>query len=191
MEALTSLFANRLTDTLSTLSICCLLLIPGFMSAQSNTFVEVFDEPEIVSMGVTLFSSRCDNKAFVPINLPENAKGWIYVVTIVTEEEDKTPVLLAQASELSSQHSFESIPDFIHQNDVKRSKDVNLVLLRSREVADKFYDCTYTNDPERYIPVSGRTGYVENTDGDPFFLGLEKYHNKRKLTVKVEVLAVM
>lgn len=170
---------------------CCFLFTPGLVSAQSDTFVEVFDEPEIVSMGVTLLSSRCDNKAFVPLNLPENAKGWIYVVTIVADEEDEAPVLLAQARELSSQHSIESIPDFIHQNDVRRSKDVNLVILRSREVADKFYDCTYTNDPERYMPVSGRTGYVENTDGDPFFLGIEKYNSNRKLTVKVEVLAVM
>lgn len=117
---------------------CCLFLMPGLVSAHSDTFVEVFDEPESISMGVTLLSSRCDNKAFVPITLPENAKGWIYVVTIATEDEDKIPVLLAQASELSSQHSRESIPDFIHQNDVKRSKDVNLVILRSREVADRF-----------------------------------------------------
>lgn len=189
MKTFALLPENRMPSII--LLFCCLFLIPGLVSAQSDTFVEVFDEPEIISMGVTLLSSRCDNKAFVPINLPEGAKGWIYVVTIVMEEEDKTPVLLAQANDLSAQHSVKAIPDFIHQNDVKRSKDVNLVILRSREVADRFYDCTYTDDSERYIPVSGRTGYVENTDGEPFFLGIEKYNNNRKLTLKVEVLAVM
>lgn len=170
---------------------CCIFFTPGLVSAQSDTFLEVFDEPEIISMGVTLLSSRCDNKAFVPINLPEGAKGWIYVVTIVTVEEDKTPVLLAQATDLSAQHSIESIPDFIHQNDVKRSRDVNLIVLRSREVADNFYNCIYTADTDLYLPVTGRTGYVENTEGEPFFLGIEKYNNNRNLTLKVEVLAVM
>lgn len=170
---------------------CCFLFTPGLVSAQSDTFVEVFDEPEIISMGVTLLSSRCDNKAFVPINLPEGAKGWIYVVTIVTEKEDKAPILLAQANDLSAQHNLEAIPDFIHQNDVKRSRDVNLIVLRSREVADNFYNCIYTADTDLYEPVTGRTGYIQNTEGEPFFLGIEKYNNNRKLTLKVEVLAVM
>lgn len=191
MKAFISLFMNRFVSVLSMLSFFCLLFAPELVPAQSDTFVEVFEEPEIVSMGVTLLSSRCDNKAFVPINLPEDAKGWIYVVTIVTEPEDMIATLLPEARELRLQHDIETIPDFIHQNDVKRSQDVNLVLLRSREVADRFYDCTYTNDPVRYTPVSGRTGYVENTAGDPFFLGIEKYNSNRKLTVKVEVLAVM
>lgn len=189
MKTFASLPETRMPSII--LLFCCLFLMPGLVSAQSDTFVEVFDEPQIVTMGVTWFSSRCDNKAFVPINLPEHAKGWIYVVTIVTEDEDKLPVLLTQANELSAQYSVKAIPDFIHQNDVRRSKDVNLVILRSREVADRFYNCTYTDDSERYLPVSGRTGYVDNTRGDPFFLGIEKYHNNRKVTVKVEVLAVM
>lgn len=189
MKTFASLPETRMPSII--LLFCWLFLMPGLVSAQSDTFVEVFDEPQIVTMGVTWFSSRCDNKAFVPINLPEHAKGWIYVVTIVTEDEDKLPVLLTQANELSAQYSVKAIPDFIHQNDVRRSKDVNLVILRSREVADRFYNCTYTDDSERYLPVSGRTGYVDNTRGDPFFLGIEKYHNNRKVTVKVEVLAVM
>lgn len=182
---------TRIRAALATVIWLSSLPASTLVAQDSLQVVEVFEEPQIVTIGVTWLSSRCDNKAFVPINLPAGAKGWIYVVTIIDEDRQVLPTLMNDVTSLLSQHDVEEVPAYIHQNEVKRNRDVNLVIIRSREVADKFYDCTYTDDPERYVLVSGRTGYVENTEGDPFFLGIEKYHNKRKVTVKVEVLAVM
>ena len=65
-------------------SICFLVCSYTLTTESVPSFVDVFaGEPQSIHIKSTLNKWQCNNKEFIPIELPKNAKGIIYSVRTV------------------------------------------------------------------------------------------------------------
>jgi len=65
-------------------TIFCILATIIFLSfSSSSSFVEIFDKPEVIVIDATLNTLKCNNKAYVPLEIPKTYTGLIYSVNVI------------------------------------------------------------------------------------------------------------
>lgn len=133
----------------------------------------------------------CNNKALVPVTLPENAKGWIYSITFAPRNKslNQTGELLDQVVQIKSVDSLSDLDQYVKPQKTNRSS--NIYILRGKESADSFSQCGFFYHHGKFIHSSSKVGYVENTEGETFYIGIERDSDWQGLQVKVEVVAVI
>ena len=163
----------------------------AFTSIQPSTFENVFESPQIIEIGATLKFNHCNNKAYVPIDLPSGASGFIYSISGVSKSEIKKPQsqLLNQVKELATNHEPSKIADFIRPD--KKSKHFSLYILPGKENTESFFNCGCYKYIEKHENTKARSGYIKNTYKDTIFIGIEGVHDLSNLRLKIEVVAVM
>lgn len=162
------------------------------LSAQDYAFENILDVPEFIQMKANpLHGGTCDNKVVVPVSLPAEAKGFFYSVTFAPKSKklDSGEELLDDVLVLSKQYPLEEIDDHIMPTRTKR--DANLYILRGKEYADSFTQCCFFYHHGKYIESKSKSGYVKNTDGETFYLGIERNSDWKGVQVKVELVAVI
>ena len=85
-------------------TIFCISATLIFLSfSSSSSFVEIFDKPEVIVIDATLNTSKCNNKAYVPLEIPKTYTGLIYSVNVIDRAGAKSPskTLLNEISSLS------------------------------------------------------------------------------------------
>ena len=162
------------------------------LSAQTNSFENILSEPQIIDMKATLMNKcKCNNKAVVPINLPKNAKGWYYKVTIAPRNKNlnKRQELLEEVVALSNKVSLEEIDESLRS--FETSRNGNIYILRGKEYADSFSQCKFFYHHGKYIGTKSKSGFIENTEGETFYIGIERNSDAKGLQVKVEAVAAI
>ena len=171
-----------LTVTLSCLS---------FTVEQNDPFQTIFMTPQIVDIKPSLNVRKCNNKMYIPIALPQHAKGWIYSVTAISKQEVNSPkaVLLDQLLNLSHKYNPTKAVDFIPAS--KKPKEFNLYILQGKENAESFYNCNCYKYDEKHIRTKSRSGYIPATGEATYYLGIERDNDWKNLRLKVEAVAVL
>ncbi len=175
------------------LIICsAIFFLANQLSAQANLFENIFSEPQIIDMKATpVKKCECNNKAVVPISLPNDSKGWFYRVTFAPRNKNlnNKQELLEEIMKLNSKVSFEDIDDNLRP--FKTNRNGNIYILRGKEYADSFSQCGFFYHHGKYIGSKSKAGFVENTDGETFYIGIERNPDIKGLKIKVEVVAVI
>lgn len=154
-------------------------------------FINVFETPQIVEINRTLNKKDCNNKFYIPVDLPKGSKGWIYSITTITKNEVENPqnMLYAKVLSLANKHEASKLPDFINHNNGKR--DFNLYILPKKKNAESFFNCGYYEYIEKHINTKSRTAYIKHSNDDTVYIGIENNRDLKSLKLKVEVVAVM
>ena len=174
------------------LAFSCFLLNINQVSSQSFDFENSLEVPMLIDMKPTpLNRCACNNKAVVPVKLPKDAKGWYYSVTFAPRSKSLShkPELLREVVEVSSQVSIEEIDD--HIQPLQTNRNGNIYIIRGKEYADSFNQCKFFYHHGKYIGTKSKSGYVENSEGETFYIGIERPSEMQGLQVKVEVVAVI
>lgn len=154
-------------------------------------YTNIFDEPQIIKFDITLNTNKCNNKAFIPIDLPQGAEGWIYSITTANKSETKNPkeTLLPQVQKLADNKEPSTITDFI--NTQSSNKSFNLYIIEGKEHIESFNNCGYYKYIEKYIDTKSRSGYLEKKDNqETMYIGIENNKDLKSLRLKIEAVAV-
>ncbi|MFK7773475.1 MAG: hypothetical protein AB8F94_15100 [Saprospiraceae bacterium] len=175
-------------------SICFLICSFALNTESVPSFVDVFeDETKSIHIKSTLNKWQCNNKDFIPIDLPKNSKGIIYSVRAVKKSDFKSPqkMLLDEVKYLSKKHDPTKIADYINPNSTNRS--FNLYLMSGNENIQSFNNCGSYNYNEKFINNKSRSGYIstENMDQETLYFGIENNHDLKNLRIIVEVVAIV
>ena len=175
-------------------SICILVCSYTLNTESVPSFVDIFeDEPKSIHIKSTLNKWQCNNKQFIPIELPKNSKGIIYSVRAVKKSDFKSPqkMLLDEVKYLSKKHESTKIADYINPNGTNRS--FNLYLMSGHENIQSFNNCGHYKYHEKFINNKSRTGYLntENIDQETIYFGIENNNDLKNLRIIVEVVAVV
>jgi hypothetical protein len=170
----------------------------AFTPIQTPIYVDLFESPQIVEISATLNKGKCNNKAFVAIDLPEDAKGWIYSVSAISKKDlaDPKKQLHQKVLELADDHDSEHIVDFIYENQNissgrKKSPAFNLYVLPGKENVESFYNCGCYKYIEKHIRTKPRSGYLENKSGETVYIGIESDRDLSNLRLQIEAVAIL
>lgn len=165
------------------------------INAQEN-FVNVFEEPHIEKLSSIIWDlelKKGNAKSVIPVNLPENCKGWYYSITIAGKnkylKEDNQLI-----KQLISQHQATGMSGgrlANHLSAERSGKASNIYIVDGSENARSFvnyYSYTYL---EKHIETKSMTGYMENDQQKDYFIGIENPYDLKGVKVKVEVVALM
>lgn len=172
--------------------ILSLSIIPFLPTDSTDQFVNVYAQPQIVEINSTFKKWECNNKAYLPIDLPEGAVGFIYSITPVSKKDRINPKasLLGEVSLLAKQHSVDRIADFI--SPTNSNKHFNMYLIPGNEYIQSFSQCGFYKYLEKHIGTKPRAAFVKNPNrAETIFLGIENPKDLKNLRLKVEVVAVM
>ncbi len=174
-------------------SICFLVCSYTLTTESVPSFVDVFaGEPQSIHIKSTLNKWQCNNKEFIPIELPKNAKGIIYSVRTVKKSNFKSPQkeLFKEVKSLSEKYDPTNIADYIKPNGTNRS--FNLYLINGHENVQSFNNCGHYKYTEKFINKKSRTGYL-NTENmeETIYFGIENNNDLKNLRVIVEVVAIL
>ena len=125
-------------------SICILVCSYNLNTKTIPSFVNVFeDEPKSIHIKSNLNKWKCNNKDFIPIELPKNSKGIIYSVRAVKKSDFSSPekTLLKEVKSLANKHNPTKIADYIDPNGTDRS--FNLYLISGNENIHGFNNCEH------------------------------------------------
>ncbi|MFK7808070.1 MAG: hypothetical protein AB8F74_09750 [Saprospiraceae bacterium] len=168
----------------------------SFVSAdlEKQSFVNVFETPQIVEIDRCIFNRKdCNNKYYLPVPLPKNAKGFIYAITptsnVVTLNSEPQTTLLQKVEKLAADYDAEKVPDFIMPQNNKQ--DFNFYLLQGKKNVESFNGCGYYEYIDKTITVNSKTSYVEKANEDTYFIGIENPKDLKRLRLKIEVVAVL
>lgn len=160
-------------------------------SKETYTLVPLFETPQIIEIKATLNKSACNNKAYIPIDLPKNADGWIYSITAIKKSEMESPktVLPEQLEKYISKYDADQLADFIPYNASNRS--FNLYLLPGKENVSSFNNCGHYKYTEKYIDTKSRSGFIKNTGDETMYIGIENNRDLKTLRLKIEAVAIV
>lgn len=173
----------------------CLLISSYTLNTESvPSFVDVFEgEPKSIHIKSTLNKWQCNNKEFVPIQLPKNSKGIIYSVRTVKKSNFKSPqkTLLKEVDFLSEKYDPTQIADYIKPAGTNRS--FNLYLINGNKNIQEFNNCGSYKYQEKFINDKSRVGYLstENIDQETIYIGIENNNDLKNLRIIVEAVAVV
>lgn len=175
-------------------SICILVCSYTLNTETIPSLVNIFeDEPQSIHIKSTLNKWQCNNKDFIPIEIPKNSKGLIYSVRAVKKSEFKSPenMLIDEVKYLSKKYRPTNIADYIKPNSTNRS--FNLYLISGNENIQSFNNCGHYKYQEKFINNKSRTGYIntENIDQETLYIGIENNYDLKNLRVIIEVVAVV
>lgn len=175
-------------------SICILVCSYTLITESVPSFVNVFeDEPKGIHIKSTLNKRICNNKDFIPIEIPKNSKGLIYSVRAVKKSEFKSPkkMLLDEVKYLSKNYKPINIAHYINLNSTNRG--FNLYIMKGYNNIQSFNNCGHYKYNEKYINKKFRTGYIntENMDQETLYFGIENNHDLRNLRIIVEAVAIV
>ncbi len=175
-------------------SLCFLICSYTLNTESVPSFIEVFeDEPKSIHIKSTLKKWECNNKEFIPIELPENSKGIIYSVRTVKKSNFKSPqkTLLKEVDFLSKKYEPTKIVDYIKPDGTNQS--FNLYLINGNENIQAFNNCGSYYYQEKFINNKSRAGYLstEDIDQETIYLGIENNNDLKNLRIIVEVVAIV
>ena len=177
----------------SIITICLFLFFFISNTIAQASFVEVFDEPKGVLINATLNKADCNNKAYVPLDLPENTKGVIYAVTAVNKSAYEAPEkkLLEEVIAVRSKNDPSKISDYLVPEGTQRT--FNFYIIKGKENIKSFYDCGSYKYQEKFIDTKSLTGYIniENSNGEALYLGIENNQDLKNLRLIIEAVAVV
>lgn len=184
---------NNLIMNLLT-SICFLVCAFTLNTESIPLFVDVFEgEPQSIHIKSTLNKWKCNNKDFIPIEIPKNSKGLIYSVRAVKKSDFSSPktMLLQEVKSLSKKHNSKKIADYIEPDGTDRS--FNLYFISGHENIQSFNNCGHYKYNEKFINKKSRTGYIntENINQETLYIGIENNYDLKNLRIIVEVVAVV
>ena len=167
------------------------LLISLFPTNNHVTLQSIFSDPQLVEISATLRFDKCNNKAYIPVELPPSAKGWIYSITAIRKQEASAPKphLLEQIQRLSKNHKVEAIADFIVLTG--KMPTFNLYILNGKDEAESFFNCGSYKYIEKYIGTKSRSAYIENDRKETYYIGIESDNDLKNLRLKIEAVAVI
>ena len=165
------------------------LLSSSIVIGQANKFQNVMASPLLMKMKANPFSSKCDNKEIIPINLPAGTKGWYYEVTVAPKGMtlDKTEKLITVVQEFSHPLNDASFNEMV--SPLETTREANIYILRGEMDSDAFMNCGFFNHHGKFIGSTSKAGYIENTEGETFYLGIERPTQWKGLQIKIEVVA--
>lgn len=170
------------------------IICPSFVASDlpnEGKFINVFETPQIVEIGKTLRLNKCNNKYYVPVALPKNAKGWIYSVTTISKNEVAEPqsALFEEVLGLADKHEPSKVADFITHKE--RERDFNFYILQEKDNAESFFNCGCYKYVQKYIGTKSRSAYVEKSNDETFYIAIENNKDLKNLRLKIEVVAVV
>ena len=174
--------------------LCIFSLLSTLMitSVNENQFINVFEQPQVIELTATFNKSACNNKAYVAIDLPKNATGFIYSISPIGKKDSEVVEnrLINKVNKLSKKHEANKIADYILPG--KSNKSFNLYFMQESKNVQSFFNCGCYKYVEKHIRTKMRTGYVESINNEePFYIGIEKIKDLKRLNLKLEVVAVV
>lgn len=156
------------------------------------SFVDITKEAQALHIKSTLNKKECNNKTYLPIEIPKNSKGLIYSIRAVDKSDFKSPksTLLNEVKKLSKKHDSSKIADYIIAQGTARN--FNLYLIEGNKHIQSFNNCGHYEYIEKYIGTKSRAGYIDTEKiDDTFYLGIENNQDLKNLRVIIEVIAVV
>jgi hypothetical protein len=173
--------------------LCITLGLLSFSSGQSGSYIDLFGEPQTVEIKATLNKSKCNNKAFIPVELPEKAKGIIYSIKAVPKAAFKATEasLLEEVKALSTKHEYSKVADYLLPGGTQKS--FNFYLINGKENIESFNNCGHYYYNQKFIHTKSRTGYLDCSQfgEDTLYIGIENANDLQNLRLIVEVVAVV
>jgi thioredoxin-related protein len=168
-----------------------LFLINIFVNAQDVDVINLHKKPQIVDLGGLLKWKECSNKYYLPLEIPQNAKGIIYSIKDLGKdvEDGQQKTLFMEVQDLAKKYSAAEITNYINFNE--SSTEFNLYILPGKENAESFFNCGHYKYIEKYIHTKARTGFVEKGSKETIYLGIENSKDLRRLKLQIEVVAVI
>lgn len=171
--------------------ISAIIIFLSFSS--SSSFVEIFDKPEVIVIDATLNTSECNNKAYVPLEIPKTCTGLIYSVNVVDRAEAKSPsrTLLNEVSSLSEKYEPSKIADYLVPSEANRA--FNFYIIPSKKHIESFNNCGYFEHYEKYVGTKSKASYFDLKDRgqETIYIGIENPNNLKSLRVVIEAVAVV
>ena len=160
-------------------------------TTQQDQFISLFDQPQLIEIDATIRINKCNNKAYIPIDLPLHTKGWIYSIVPIRKKEISSikGTLLQEVQALAKNHASEKIPDFL--TPAKNNHEFNFYIIKGKEHVESFYNCGYYEYIEKYINTKARKGYVKYGGNASFYIGFENAKDAKNLRLKIEAVAVL
>lgn len=175
-------------------SIFILIFSYSLQADSGLSFVDVLkDDAKSIQIKSTLITAQCNNKDYIPIELPKNAKGVIYSVRAVKKSNLKaTPnMLLKEVKALADKFEPSKIADYITPKGTNRS--FNMYLITGKKNIQSFNNCGYYNYKEKFIDTKSRVAYLstETIDQKTLYIGIENNTDLKHLSIIVEVVAIV
>jgi len=163
----------------------------AFSSTDNESFISVFDTPQIIELDATLNMADCNNKAFLPIDLPKGAKGLIYTINVVSKADTREAKnqLINHIKKHSQTHQPSEMVALIKQN--KSNKSFNFYILPGKENKDGFYNCGHYKYLEKHIDTKSRAAFIDGLPKEEIIFGIEKSQDLQNLKLSIEVVAIM
>lgn len=170
------------------------LLLFSFTSfyGPQQSLKEVFKEPKTILIKSTLNKSPCNNKAYIPIEVPKKSVGLIYSIKTVRKSEYKNPKkeLLSQLQSLDQEHEAAKLANFLVVEGTQRN--FNYYTLSDLKNVNAFNNCGQYNYDEKFINTKSQTGYLSvDNNQEVFYLGIENNRDMKNLRLVIEVVAVL
>ncbi len=165
-----------------------------FLSFSSlSSFVEIFDKPEVIVIDATLNTLKCNNKAYVPLEIPKTCTGLIYSVNVADRAEAKSPskALLNEVSLLSEKYEPSKIADYLVPS--KSNREFNFYIIPSKKHIESFNNCGYFEHYEKSISTKSKTSYFHLKDRgqETIYFGIESPNDLKSLRVVIEAVAIV
>ncbi len=147
-----------------------------FENIQCNT--------QFSSLGWSM-SSKCDNKDFAMITIPDDADGIIYRVNVGTAPRYR---LYNEITSMKEKEPSKLLGLIDHNLGRKRA---NVYILNSNDNKESFINCSYYSYEEKMINSSSHVGHKECLKGSAtsLFVGIEKRARLGRLHYSVEAVA--
>lgn len=162
-------------------------------STEHSNFVNLFEVPKNVHINSTLNINACNNKAYLPLELPKGAKGFIYSVKSVGKSKKDEPKsnLINNVKKLSAKYDASQVSDFIEMEG--NQKEFNLYIIEEKSNIMAFYNCGGYHYLNKYINTKSRSGFVELKDNEPtsIYFGIENPRNLSSVNLEIEVVAIL